>query len=103
MLDNAEFAAIVRIPTESVANITPEVEPFTLFSLECKGLNPNGKTVKFNLWNVQKTSTASIKALIKADREREQAENLARYIEQGWAFENPNNMDVDDDDDELEM
>ena len=94
MLNDAEFAALTHIPTESVAAITENLVPFTLFGLRSKVLRADGATETVELWSVQKASVAKVRNLDAVDDRRRKAENLARYIEQGYAFEKPGEENV---------
>lgn len=87
MLEDAEFAALLRIPAESVEEISADVAPFTFFSLRTNVLKKDGKTANVDLWHVQKTSAPNIRKLVEADHAATKAANLKRYIAQGYAFE----------------
>jgi len=96
MLLDTEFRALTKVDP---ANLSPEVEPFTWFSLELDEardpqtgelLCPNFKGTDTALWEVKPRRVAKPHKRvvnIKKEEEKERAANLARYIAQGYAFE----------------
>ena len=106
MLTDAEFAKIAGIDVEEIDNISDDVAPFSWFSLEYMTETQNGQKRKVDLWKVKQSTAGQIADLRKQQRQ----ENLARYVEQGFAFDEKvldpeirsKDIEENDDDDELE-
>jgi len=76
MLTDAEYLAETGIDPK---NLTPEMGEFSWFSLPL----PDGTP----LWRVKASSAKQKRQIAKAEYEKARLANLAKYINQGYAFD----------------
>ena len=115
MLSNCEFAQNNNTPVE----LSPPVEGFAMFSIDMRETMENGQPMFPNLakrvtpqwmWEVtpqRKDTLREQRLTTQQEGEAERVANLARYIQQGYAFDpqsrdNPNGRDNSEDVDDTE-
>ena len=91
MLSNTDYAAIHRVPATFE---NPEFDDFAAFTVEFK----SGKK-KCHLWDVKPHGQESVSRMVKrtiAEKKSERLALLEKYIQQGWAFESPEGVTMED-------
>lgn len=94
MLSNQEYAAYHQVPVNFDSPLMDEFAAFTIPITTSNGV--------VDLWEVKKQGKTNASKMAKMDREASKAENLAKYIARGFAFESEVEGEWRDNDSEVE-